>query len=208
MATEDRRKKDRQTPSQARAARRARRQRRKRFTKLAALSAVASIAILFIFSLFAGSLPITLGSKDGPDGPGDRITSQGRTHINRTESHPPYSTVPATSGWHFDDYSAPARWDIYGESLPDEVLVHNLEHGGVGIHYDCPDGCDDLIAKLEEVASRATKVIMSPYPNLGSKIALTAWTFIDKFDEFDEERIEAFVNAHVSSPNAPEYLQR
>ena len=37
-----------------------------------------------------------------------------------------------------------------------------------------------------------------------NKIALTAWTFIDAFDEFDEDRIKDFIKAHESSPNAPE----
>ena len=30
----------------------------------------------------------------------------------------------------------------------------------------------------------------------------------DTFEEFDEEKIEAFISAHVNSPNAPEYLSR
>ena len=105
-----------------------------------------------------------------------------------------------------DDKSLPDA--LKGEPLEDEVLIHNLEHGGVGIHYDCPEGCDDLIIKLKEIADRSTEVIMSPYPGLGSRIALTAWTFIEIFEEFDEEKIEAFISAHVNSPNAPEYLSR
>ena len=39
---------------------------------------------------------------------------------------------------------------------------------------------------------------------MDATIALRAWTFLDKFDEFDEERILAFVDAHMGSPNAPE----
>ena len=45
---------------------------------------------------------------------------------------------------------------------------------------------------------------MSPYPDMGTRIALTAWTFIDKFDLFDEARISEFIGSHESSPNAPE----
>ena len=41
-----------------------------------------------------------------------------------------------------------------------------------------------------------------------TKIALTAWTFLDTFDEFDKDRVEDFARAHESSPNAPEYLVR
>ena len=40
---------------------------------------------------------------------------------------------------------------------------------------------------------------------MDTRIALTAWTFIDQFGEFDEDRIRDFVSSHESSPNAPEY---
>ena len=40
------------------------------------------------------------------------------------------------------------------------------------------------------------------------RIALTAWTFLEAFDEYDDERIRAFVNAHMNSPTAPESLAR
>ena len=205
MATEARNRKSRLTPSQARAARRARRQRRRRATRFAVFSGITIVAVVFIFSLFAGGLQ-NLGSRSAPDGPGQKIASQGRTHISPGDSHPPYSSVPATSGWHFAQPLAPVRWGIHDEALPDESLVHNLEHGGVGIHYNCPDGCDELVRQLRDIAGGAGKVIMSPYPGMDTTIALTAWTFLDTFDEFDKERVEAFVSAHVSSPNAPEPL--
>ena len=125
------------------------------------------------------------------------------------EDHPTYNSVPATSGWHYDLPLAPARWGIYDEPVADEVLLHNLEHGYVNVHYDCPEGCPELLTQLtglvQEGIDRGGKLLMSPYPGMDNRIALTAWTFLDRFDEFDEERIRAFVNAHESSPNAPEY---
>jgi len=45
---------------------------------------------------------------------------------------------------------------------------------------------------------------MSPYSGMDTAIALTAWTFLDQFDVFDEERVSAFISSHESSPNAPE----
>ena len=103
---------------------------------------------------------------------------------------------------------APAPWGVHSEVLEDEVLVHNLEHGGVGVHYDCPDECDELVQQLSELvntaANRGLKVIMSPYPGMESTISLTAWTFLDQLDVFDEDRIRDFLGTHESSPNAPE----
>ena len=101
---------------------------------------------------------------------------------------------------------------MHDQVLEDAVLVHNLKHGGVGVHYDCPDGCQELVEQLAAIVNRAVdeglKVILSPYAEMGNTIALTAWNFIDKFDEFDDGRIKDFVNAHESSPNSPERFAR
>ena len=174
-----------------------------------AASVVGFVAFAFIVSLFIGGLPLqNFGGRNAPDGPGTRIESQGAVHVVPGDEHSSYNSVPATSGWHFGAPLAPARWGIRDAPLADEVLLHNLEHGYINVQYDCPEGCDDLVAQLTEIVdqmtSRGGKVIMSPYPEMGNTIALTAWTFIDKFDVFDEERIIAFITSHESSPNAPE----
>ena len=87
--------------------------------------------------------------------------------------------------------------------------MHNLEHGYINFHYDCPEECPELVAQLSELVQEGIdqggKLLMSPYPEMDRKIAVTAWTFLDRMDAFDEDRIRAFVNAHESSPNAPEY---
>ncbi len=136
--------------------------------------------------------------------PGERYPSQGNAHIGLGDAHPPYNSTPATSGWH---YPAPAPWGLYEEPLPDEVLIHNLEHGGIGVHYNCPQGCADLVEDMVAAiqSQPRTKILVSPYPAMPTRIALTAWNYLDAFDEFDEDRIVAFIEAHESSPNAPEY---
>lgn len=209
MGTQAKRRKGRLTPTQARALRRQRRARRRRVLRYAAFAAVGTIAFLFIVSLFAGNLPISVGGGNDAEPTGQRIrgVSGGAGDLHFARGEPlsvPYTSVPATSGYHYSDGGAPARWGVYAESLPDGTLVHNLEHGGVGIHYDCPEGCDDLVADLAEIAGRFRKVILSPYEGMDTTIALTAWTFLDNFDVFDKERIENFIRGHVNSSNAPE----
>ena len=205
MTSRTRRRADRLTPSQARAARRARRQTRRRLIRIGAVTVVGIVALLFILSLFAPNVASILPTNSiTEDGLWERIADQGNTHVNPGEGHPPYNSVPATSGWHYPQPFAPARWGIHDQALPDEVLAHNLEHGGVGIHYDCPDGCPELVDQLGDIARRARRVVLSPYPGMDTAIALTAWSFIDKFDEYDQERIEDFVNAHLDSGSAPE----
>ena len=141
-----------------------------------------------------------------PAGAGTRLPDLGNDHILPGAAHPDYNSVPATSGWHYALPFAPAPWGIYDMVLPDEVLVHNLEHAGIGIHYDCPEGCPDLVQRLSQLAAEYRKIVISPYPGMESRIALTAWTFIDHLDELDDGRVVAFIEAHINSAVAPEPL--
>jgi hypothetical protein len=123
------------------------------------------------------------------------MPDQGRDHIQLGEAHPPYNSVPATSGWHYD---TPAPWGVYDQPQAEETLVHNLEHGGIVIQYWCPDGCSDEVERLKALVERyPSKVLLAPYARpLPNRIALTAWRWIDTFDEFDERRIVDFINQH------------
>jgi len=123
-------------------------------------------------------------------------------HINEGQKHPPYNSRPATSGWH---YPSLVKWDVYQIEIPDEYLLHNLEHGGVGIHYNCPQGCPGLVEELSIIASQYDKIVVSPYPDLFSRISLTSWTAKDDFEQFDEDRVTAFIKVHMGKPPAPEY---
>lgn len=129
--------------------------------------------------------------------------TQGRDHIAQGQPHAPYTTTPPTSGPHYVD---PAPWGIYTQPIADETQVHNLEHGGIMIQYWCPNGCPDLVAQLTAVASRyKSKVILAPYSKpLPNRIALTAWQWIDTFDNFDEARITQFIAQHKD--HGPEYV--
>ena len=176
----------------------------------AAAGASASIAITMKLSDFGLPVqidPPDLGSMRSPGRTGGaRLPDLGADHVLPGASHPDYNSVPATSGWHFTVPFAPAPWGIYDQVLPDEVLVHNLEHAGIGIHYDCPEGCTDLVDLLAQVAAQYPKVVLSPYPGTDSRISLTAWTFIDQMDDFDEGRIVAFIEEHMNAATAPEPL--
>ena len=213
MATQSRGSRTRLTPTQARAARRARRRARRRFLRWGIGTVVGAVALAFIAGLFLPGLNFSFGSSgSGPDGPGLRMSDQGQFHIELGQDHPAYNSAPATSGWHYEQPLAPVRWGVHDGIVADEYRIHNLEHGGVGVHYNCPEGCPELVERLAEIVNRAAggglKVMMSPYPDMQSTIALTAWTFIDQFEVFDEQRIKDFIDAHESSPNAPEYTAR
>jgi hypothetical protein len=141
--------------------------------------------------------------------PGRNVATQGNAHIGKGQEHASYNSRPATSGPHWNiPEEAPVAWGIYKEPIPDEAMIHNLEHGGIAIQYNCRD-CPDLVERLEDFYRRyttnpanrlplypqSTKIVVAPYDDMSTRIALTAWHRIDTFDAYDEERITRFVDA-------------
>ena len=65
------------------------------------------------------------------------------------------------------------------------------------MQYHCPAGCPELVIKLAAIVKGYDRqVLLAPYPGLKTRIALTAWTRLDGFDEFDEARIVRFIRAY------------
>ncbi|MBI2861430.1 MAG: DUF3105 domain-containing protein [Chloroflexi bacterium] len=128
-------------------------------------------------------------------GPGTAVSDLGNLHIPSIDSpHQPYNSDPPTSGPHVPSLTP---WGVHQEPIPRELQVHNLEDGGVLVQYNCSDDCPDLVAQLEAIVKRyPDKVILAPYPGMRNRIAMTAWTRIDTFDEFDEQRITRFIDAY------------
>ncbi len=127
--------------------------------------------------------------------------SLGNAHISSPSvPHIPYNSDPPTSGPHTPYL---AKWGIHDRPVPKEEQVHNLEDGGVIIQYNCPEGCPDLVDKLKAIAQRYDLLILAPYPGMDKRIALTAWRRLDKFNEFDEQRIIRFIDAHIGIDHHP-----
>jgi len=155
-----------------------------------AAAAVAVIGVILAVSLWASSRP------------GRWVASLGNEHLQAADQkHAPYNSDPPTSGPALK-YIAP--WGIHSEPIPKELQVHNLEYGGVLVQYSCPQGCPDLIARLRAIVLRYDQfVILAPYPGMDARIALTAWTRIDKFDDVDEKRIVRFIEAYRGIDHHP-----
>lgn len=129
--------------------------------------------------------------------PGRFVPSQGNAHPWSTFPDPPYddySTSPPTSGPHMGSV---APWGVNDSPIRNELQTHNLEDGGIGIQYNCPEGCPELVEQLAAIVGRYHEsVFMAPYPDMDARISLTAWTRIDQLSEFDEDRIVRFINAY------------
>jgi hypothetical protein len=166
---------------------------------------IAAILGLVALSVLAWFVFDPLGT-DGVS-PVQTFPEQGRIHIAPGQPHPPYNSIPATSGWHREEFP-PTH--ILTAPIEDEVSVHVLEHGNVFIFYDCSSGggCDQLRSQLTAVVQteldlRAGEgVYMAPYrlPN-GHKLALAAWTHLQYLDKLKESVIRAFCDTYLGVMN-------
>jgi len=57
------------------------------------------------------------------------------------------------------------------------------------------EACKSLTDKLDNFLEKFQRIIIVPRPNMDNKIALTAWTRLEKFNDFDEKRIANFIKA-------------
>ncbi|MFQ5924833.1 MAG: DUF3105 domain-containing protein [Dehalococcoidia bacterium] len=150
--------------------------------------------LIVVAIIFLVTVAYLVSRGDTSAQPGTPVAVMPVVHIADVQSpHVPYNSNPPTSGPHV---SLLARWGIHSDPIPPEVQVHNLEHGGVLVQYSSLASAA-LIGQLEGVVSRyEDHVILAPYFNMDSQIALTAWGRIDKFDEWDEDRIVEFIEAY------------
>jgi hypothetical protein len=183
------------------------REQQKRTARISQFKKYGIIGLICLVIVLGGYLFIKEASRPQP---GIFVKSLGNKHIqNITDAHEPYNSLPPTSGTHV---GGKANWGISDTPIPDELQLHNLEDGGVMVQYNCTpkksvedtatpsaqekDQCSKLIEGLASIVKQyPEKVAMAPYPKSDTNIALTAWTRIDKFSNFDEERIQKFIKA-------------
>ncbi len=112
-----------------------------------------------------------------------------------------YKETPPVGGQHNFYWQ---NCGIYDKPIHNEHGVHSLEHGAVWITYR-PDLPKAEVDKLKSIAS-ADYMLLSPYPNLPSKIVASAWNHQIALDSADDPRLPEFVKKYKQNPtNTPEY---
>lgn len=158
------------------------------------------IAVLIIGG--AGYGLYYLASQPEKPRPGEAFSILGQEHISVGASHPTYNSNPPTSGSH---YAQPANWGIYQEELPDEQLIHNLEHGGIWISYKDVD--QETKSNLEVIGKKYPGgVVVTPRSANDTKIILASWGRLERLESFNETQILDFVKANRNK--SPEPLAR
>ena len=79
------------------------------------------------------------------------------------------------------------------QAIPDETVVHNLEHGGVWLSYRDADDVE-AIRQLQDIASRYPQEVIVTYrPTNDSRIAVAAWGRLLKLDSVAGSQINYFI---------------
>ena len=130
----------------------------------------------------------------------DGLTVSDKEARDHTDAPVKYDKEPPTGGKH---NNTPQTCQVYTEGVPSERAVHSLEHGAVWITYR--PGLDaGEVKTLTELAQGNPYRMLSPYPGLKSPISLQAWgrqVFVDKASD---GKVNDFLEAYTSGPQAPE----
>jgi hypothetical protein len=138
------------------------------------------------------------------------------THLTDFNAKPKWNSNPPTSGPHHQE---PAIWGFYTEPVNEVQAVHNLEHGGIVIHWgpDVPQAEIDAIREWYDKDPQG--LLAAPYPGIDGKITLGAWNaepnqdgqgILAECPKFDEQAFDAFVEAYrFKGPERidPQFLQ-
>ncbi len=72
------------------------------------------------------------------------------------------------------------------------LWIHNLEHGHAVLAYNCPEGCPELVADLQAIwdaAPSPKRMLITPDPNLPTRVAAVVWGYSHSADTVDAEAI-------------------
>ena len=109
-----------------------------------------------------------------------------------------YNTTPPTSGDHWDWW---AQCGFYPEGLPDERIVHNLEHGNIVVSYNLSAAeTARLQAFMDSFEYAPAWAVTRFYDRIpAGAVALSAWGVLDTMTGVDEPRIIRFFEEYAGT---------
>ncbi len=189
--------------------------RQRRLIYLIAGSGVVALAIVLAIVFLSGGAGG--GERSALEGAGCTLQSfpalsnkSDHSDVPTLTAKPKWNSMPPTSGPHYGQW---AVWGSYDESIPLVQTLHNLEHGGIVIHYG-PDAPKADVAALKDWYTNVgdpNAIIIVPLASNANRITLSAWTAPDASTAgtrdrgrgwlatcktFDKGAFEAFVKEH------------
>jgi hypothetical protein len=135
---------------------------------------------------------------------GSKFPAQDAGVIELGEPHGGYSSSPPTSG---PRYAVSTAWGTFDEKIADEVVVRNLEQGGVVFNHNITNDAalDDLKAYVEIQPGFPGCFLLQPNEAVPEgTVTLTAWEWLANYAPSDVAGMQEFVKDHRNS--APLFL--
>ncbi len=130
---------------------------------------------------------------------GEKIPDQGAIHVKKGAMHEKYNSNPPTSGPHWAGVAGPG---IKNTIVPDELMLHSMEHGAAVVWYQNTLSKEDINKIKVAFKSASGKKIMLPRKNLNVPVALTSWNYLLKLKNIDTGIIKEFIE--TNNDRAPE----
>ena len=117
-----------------------------------------------------------------------RFSSEGENE--HTDGPVTYETTPPVSGEH---RATPPACGIYDTQMEDELFVHGLEHGAVGVLYQ-PTLATQDIRRIEALAGEYdSHVITMPYEGMEPVVAVASWGERMDLQELDAAAVRTYI---------------
>lgn len=163
--------------------------------------------ILIVFLVAGAFGAIAYNNARTPAKPrlGTAQTDAGRTHISPGKQVAYKAAIP-TSGPHGEE----APWGYSPQQLPNENIIHNMEHGGIVVSYR-PDLDSATIEKLRALFTKPyavssfqpTKVIIMPRAGQQEPIVLASWDRLLKLDSYNQQTLIDYYLTNVGHSPEP-----
>jgi hypothetical protein len=165
--------------------------------------------------LLGGALVLTACGDDGGDGGSfaDQTVSSSAapegiegvvafdiTDNSHTEGAVDYPQSPPVAGPHNPVF---ANCKFYDEEIPNENVVHSLEHGAVWFTFT-EDADEATLDTIRGYVDQSDHVIASLYPDQDSPIVMTAWNRQLELEGIDDPRVVQFLETYLLADSAPE----
>lgn len=136
----------------------------------------------------------------------DSKTAAGQLYDHIPETQPvttdPSGHYPPTFGNHYPIWRPPG---VYDAPVPEGYFIHDLEHGGIVVLYNCPSGCADAINQLRGMLTslprskdfNEVKLVVSPNTKIEHQFVLLAWDYEKDMDSFDADTVRSFYLEHL-----------
>ncbi|HLF70119.1 MAG TPA: DUF3105 domain-containing protein [Actinomycetota bacterium] len=115
-------------------------------------------------------------------------------HLTQTDPPPSYNSNPPTSGQHF---GTTAPWGFVDQKIDDRITVHNLEHGGIVIHYRQIPSSD--VSELRDLVDEVGDgIVLEPDPAIKDKLAMASWGRLQTCEKVDLKVVRFFVKQNCN----------